>query len=165
MVDRVKAMKQLSELEKKVEELRKVIEDAPSLLETPEVGHSYVSINSICGNFMPSEIKCKTVNIDDSGNEFVDARVCYNYAAAMNTLLLLRHQPGTIEVDNNNSTQYFITPSGDFNFCFSNPWSLVQTKLCMISPAFISKEYADRAISKVGVDKIVHMFKTLHHMK
>ncbi len=82
------------------------------------------------------------------------------YKAAITTMLLLRQQPGS-EAVKDEEYQWIVTPTKEGSVK-SDYWDGILSKLSEISPCFRTKEHAEAAIKAVGADRIQKMFHTLH---
>jgi hypothetical protein len=81
------------------------------------------------------------------------------YADALDTLLMLRHQPGS-EAANGENMQWSIeTEANDLEITY---WDSLDFKLRSLSPFFSTEEAAKSAIDTIGADRILRMFRTLH---
>lgn len=81
------------------------------------------------------------------------------YADALDTLLRLRHQPGT-EAATSIARQFLVVikdGAADVDY-YTNG----ECKLERISPCFATESDAKAAIDTIGADRILRMFHTLH---
>lgn len=176
-MNKEKALQQLKELESKsaeieveVAKLRKIIEapdPAPSLLTKPVPGGCARYWTLSDGGFIELVARVKTAvsgnpNYYTHGNIFQSEELAQAYADAIDTMLMLRHQPGTCP-PSAKKNQWMIWPSDEkcnslefFTFYY------LASKCSMISPCFNSKDDALQAIEVVGKTRILNMFKTFH---
>ena len=92
---------------------------------------------------------------------FDDVQDALDYSKAVETMLLLRRQPGSSAAKDGD--QYVIcTRNTGFRI---EKWFAVECKTEFISPCFASKQAAQAAIDSIGKDRIIHMFNTLHGVK
>lgn len=154
------ALERLSALEAEAAALRKII-------EAPEVAGSLLTKNTRAGGFhfiaaAPSagfmSYFIRTTAGDGCGNIFQTEEIADAYADALNTLLLLRHQPGTVPAEDIVG-QWMVCPGRD-----AGVWYTLDAKMGRISPCFATSEDAQRAIDTIGADRILRMFRTLHHV-
>lgn len=167
---------QAASIQIEVQTLRKIMEAPDSLLTKPVPGskQDYWIVGSggpdgfnveWCGAYT------KEPEPYSSGNIFQSEECAENYAKAMDTLLLLRHQPGT-EPAKDTRTQFVIEPDWQLSE-EGNPSLYIKArelggliyKMARVSPCFKTMKDAKNAIEVVGAEAILHMFKTLHHVK
>lgn len=166
-MNKQQALDRLSALENEAKALRDIIE-APekqdSLLTkpVPESDEKYYTIGGIppLGGFTPIARTARTLeNKCLGGNFFQSQEIAGHYAKALNTFLLLRHQPGT-DVPSDGRGQWFIELHED-NLLIGMVCR-IEYKINGISPPFTTRYFAEQAINAVGKDNIIHMFKTFH---
>lgn len=158
-----------------VRALRKIIEAPQALLTKPVpgseqdywvVGSGYPNGFSLewCGAYSEQP------EYYSHGNIFQSEELANDYAQALNTLLLLRHQPGTVPAKDTGN-QFIIEP--DWKRNEGNPSLYIKArelggliyKMARVSPCFETLKDAKNAIEAIGEDALMHMFKTLHHIK
>ena len=157
MTNKQEAKQQLEKLEAEVQKLKEIInkpEKAVSLLE--EKGE-YMVYNSD-GKFCAVRV---AYPYDLGANRFTSAYIAQAYSEAFNTMLALRKCEGSeCCIDGKFQSAIGVSPFLEdlrvFNYTSS------YAKFDTTSPMFISKEYAQAAIDKVGKENIIKMFKTLH---
>lgn len=166
------ALQRLSDLEAELDELRKIIaapdtpKPPPSLLWAPALNEDYFQIGS--GGF--GALVTQGNNMGDvttgeyggRGNIFPTRALANAYAKAFNTFLLLRHQPGT-EPASDEYDQYFIRLRSGGDGAQVDPIGCKDYKMTEMSPCFSTHAMAQAAITAVGEDNILHMFRTFHH--
>lgn len=140
-MNKQEAQLELAKLAERQAELQKIVDAAPkSLLCEDGIGAHCIS------NRME--------------NSYVgDVATAIRYADALDTLLLLRHQPGT-EAASDGKDQWLIDTSDDG--LTLDYWMGAHFKLRFISPCFASDADAQAAIDTIGADRILRMFHTLH---
>lgn len=167
-MDKTAALARLTTLEAEANEIRKILEAperAASLLTKPVPlsGSEYWRLdkNTCTAGFNTQDDRAVDSTSYPGGNIFQSEKLAKDYAEAINTMLLLRHQPGTEPVSGRD--QYVIQPSGALTvveaICYLNP----NMKLARLSPSFSTKDHAIAAIESVGMARIMKMFKDLHH--
>lgn len=170
-MDKAQALARLQALENETAALRKIIEApevAGSLLTKPEPGSfkdywglkssgvSQIRADGFCANNSDSEAYAH-------GSIFQSKELAAAYADAIETMLLLRHQPGTVEAENG-GWQCIITIADDGKDVIVYGFDTISEKAGQISPVFSEQEHALAAINTIGADRILRMFKTLHHV-
>lgn len=181
-MDKSKALERLSALESEAQELRKIIEapePPPSLLTKPEPGiiQEYYCITSDLearrGSQMYGfEASTESVCFYTHGNLFQNVELASNYAKAFDTFLLLRHQPGTEPASNYAQYQLELdrarvsSDTIDYKEFFVDAIarSILTTKANKFSPCFATLKDAERAKETIGQERLMHMFKTFHHI-
>lgn len=170
-ITHIKAMQtELAGLRDLVQRLGTTPEPAPlpepalpdALIKSPTVGKGYGRItHSPAHGFSTSSIYVLRPEQDicDQGNLFIDTELTRAYAQALDTLLLLRRQPGT-EVPSIRS-QYQLEFLAEGNLVVARNQRIAY-KLTQISPCFKSDYWAQRALSTVGLPRIKRMFEVLH---
>lgn len=86
-----------------------------------------------------------------------------DYAQAFETMMALRMMDGTVEyVDGVTRwvVDYIVEQDGEPRV-YTESW-MGDSVIVRISPAFESRERAQNAIDRIGVDVLVKMFETLH---
>lgn len=152
MTNKQEAKQQLEKLEAEVQKLKEIInkpEKAGSLLEDGEW--------LMC--LQPYHWRYGTQPVDPFN--FESSSIAQSYAEAFNTMLALRKCEGSeCCIDDKFQSAIGISQSLEdlrvFNYTSS------YAKFDSASPMFISEEYAQAAIDKVGKENIIKMFKTLH---
>lgn len=84
------------------------------------------------------------------------------YAESLNTLVQLRQQEGTVPP--RSGKQALIVARGIGEKVTPVFYGDMEKKVECISPCFSSYEYAIRAIQNIGAERILRMFKQLHHI-
>ncbi len=174
-MNKIDAQKRLTAIETAQEsikqetaELRKIIEapePATSLLTKPmpRSGKEYWSITFINGGVCANTAFAGfATDYIDKGNMFQSKALGEAYADAVNTMLLLRHQPGT--VSNKYEHQFVICIAGSGTSIEILSYDDFTCIASRISPAFKYEADAKKAIEAVGSDRILRMFKTFHHV-
>jgi hypothetical protein len=160
------ARAELTELVARAEALKKII-DAPerskSLLRKPEPGSNgrYWYFKDTCTKTWQVEYSCATELGADGyrqGAIFQTKELAEAYAEALDTLLLLRHQPGTEPVSTLIQTQIILEESGAITYRSS---VYQYQKYQMISPCFINANAARNAVDAIGAERIFRMFRIL----
>lgn len=173
-MDKDKALERLNILETEAKEFHKIIEapdPAPSLLTKPVPGSgdqywivteggSYCQLSNAERNAFATHADYYT-----HGNLFQSEELAKAYAEAFDTMLLLRHQPGTVAPKISGSQWIIKTSNEQMISLFVDGWCRWPTKSQSISPCFVTKKDAQRAIETVGEERIIRMFKTLHHVE
>lgn len=172
-MDKHEALKRLDALESEAAALRKIIdapEIAPSLLTKPEPG-SGQPYYAIDGTAVQGTVVSGTYNACSSnpeayrhGNIFTDRATAEAYAESIDTMLLLRHQPGTVPAVND-IEQFVIAPESYGTAPRVDSWRDIDTKAARLSPCFATREHAQAALDAIGADRIERMWKTLHHIE
>ena len=137
--------------------LRAELEKPKSLLHTPS-GHYWKMAIGTAG---PQAQLCPFRDNDRSSNVFPSEEMALAYAEAINTMLLLRHQPGPVGIEEGRQ-MYSIDPESG-NPTIKQWWSL-DCWSTRISPCFDSVESAQAAIDAIGDGRIMRMFRTFHHV-
>lgn len=169
-MDKSKTLERLNALESEAKELRKIIEapeQPPSLLTKPEPGIQDITYRvSATGYGRLRSYTGAIVASNDGpynhGNNFQSEELADAYAEAFDTLLLLRHQPGTVAPTG--AIQWLISVNFYLTTCSTLMEDNKFKKLTRITPCFASEEHAKQAIETVGEERILRMFKTLHHI-
>jgi hypothetical protein len=170
------ALSRLNQLEKasariaeEAAELRKIIEAperAQSLLTKPEPGSDQRYFRIVANNGIMGVEAAQFINKNEhyyaSGNVFQSESIAAAHVEAINTMLLLRHQPGTEKVKDEVGQQY-IRPNQNLSGLefVSGGEGPAKFKCWMISPCFVNKNYAEAAVIVIGAERILRMFKTL----
>lgn len=163
----------LSQLESEVTLIRAALLAQPepkptSLLTKPEPG-SEEGYWFISGDWSGAVLlESAQANEDDpkyyeGGNMFQTDKLADAYAEAIETMLLLRHQPGT-EPALAKKVQLVISPRFGPDRLQICEWSSMDIKAEYLSPCFQTQDAAQAAIDTIGADRILRMFKTLHHV-
>ena len=154
MTNKQEAKQQLEKLEAEVQKLKEIInkpEKAGSLLEN---GQYHLANNG-------SALVSYMTGSKHGYNSFNDELIAQAYAEAFNTMLALRKCEGSeCCIDDKFQSAIGISQSLEDLRVFD--YTSSYAKFDSTSPMFISKEYAQAAIDKVGKDNIIKMFKTLH---
>lgn len=167
------ALERLTALESEAAALRKIIEapePAPSLLTKPEPlsRQDYWCITDstdICeAVFRVKDGAARHASHYVGGNIFTNEAVAKAYTEAIDTLLLLRHQPGTV-APVHDEAQCVIEPKVGATVPYVQEWNNLDTKVSRLSPCFGTHGQAQAAIDAIGADRIERMWKTLHHIK
>ena len=93
-----------------------------------------------------------------NGNILSSEPVAKEWAKAINTMFLLRRQPG-VKAATKDTVQYLL-----YQGCGSvrvTQYQSLDSKLYFVSPCFENDKLAHLAITTVGEETILHMFKTL----
>src|SRR5690606_13974996 len=108
-MDKTKALERLTALESEASALRKIIEapePAPSLLTKPKLRSRvyYWAVGHTTGGGTLTTNSLQACSLDPevyvTGNIFQTEALAQSYAEAIDTMLLLRHQPGTVPAAN-----------------------------------------------------------------
>jgi hypothetical protein len=134
------ARRALAQIAERQAELQKIVDAAPKSLLTHDGNYTI-------GGAM----------IEDGFIAFETAKA---YGDALDTLLMLRHQPGSEAVGLTNNLQWFVEVR--FNKIETYGWPETNSKIVRISPCFGTKGDAQAAIDTIGGDRILRMFRTLH---
>lgn len=170
-MDKQQALAELAALKERADALEKIInapEVAPSLLTKPEPGGGK-RYYTICGRAKRiTEAEQYHTNdpnpeVYKHGNIFTDLEIAEAYAEAVDTMLLLRHQPGTVAAKEGKE-QFVIDIEGVSLRPFICPLEDLDMKAGYLSPCFITRKHAQDAVDAIGADRIVRMFKTFHHI-
>lgn len=176
-MNKADAIAELVQIEKHAAELRAII-DAPSgdsLLNKPEMGSGdrYWSLSSNWADKRESSLEpYSLIAMSDEprayrgGNIFTDKNTANAYADAIDTMLLLRHQPGSC-APSKGTVNYDIGISYDVSNSYlisAKYWTGGGSKMDRISPCFQDRAAAEAAIKAIGSDKLIRMFKTFHHV-
>lgn len=154
MTNKQEAKQQLEKLEAEVQKLKEIInkpKKAGSLLEDGRY-HLANDGSALVSYTTGSEYGC---------NSFNDELIAQAYAEAFNTMLALRKCEGS-EAIKDNKEQWNISVTKDTKNLEVLLYLSHYVKSDNIAPMFSTKEYAQAAIDKVGKDKIIKMFNTLH---
>lgn len=164
-MNKTEALARLQALENETAALRKIIEapeDAPSLLnKATKWDQEYWQINSD----FSGGLSVRKNNGDGhvtGGNCFTTQKQAQAYADAIETMLLLRHQPGTIPPQKGRFT---IAMSHRMESVLVEDGWTERVKTMFICPFFETEEHAASALAAVGADRILRMFKTFHHIE
>lgn len=160
------AKRELAQIAERQAELQKIVDAAPkSLLTKPGAGSRevYWTIEAKfnTGGYKPFVLEANSIHpeVYAGGNVFTDCDTADAYADALDTLLMLRHQPGT-EAVNYFSEQFMVTV--DVNRVYAIGMYPDMRKITRISPCFATLDHAQAAIDTIGADRILRMFRTLH---
>jgi len=159
------AQERIQAIQKELTELQAIInapDVKPALLEVPPADVRPYRIDGSSNGFkcaVSSYPQAPFTSYKESFNAFTTKELAQDYAEAFLTMLELRRQPGTIPY----------TPKGVL-IAYDKPAVTIDTvhptvHIHSASPCFDSNESAKAAINKVGKDKLIKMFKTLHHIK
>lgn len=132
------AKRELAQLAIRQAELQRIIDTTPASLLV-HGGHS-----TIGGVMVHDAVETQ---------EIADA-----WAEALDTLLLLRQQPGTVAPSND--YQYVL--EYDEDQIITDWFSSKRYKFTRISPCFTSEARARIAMSAVGEERLIRMFRVLH---
>lgn len=171
MTQNEQALARLEALESEAAALRLILQKpnrSPSLLTKPVAG-SYETFYflednpdnlTMCvghGNAIPAPS-----SFYEGANCFQSKAIAEAYIDAINTMLLLRHQPGTVEIEDD-VPQWGIVPCiGLLNLSIDYWTTSRHLKIRAISPFFDTEENVRAAINKIGEKRILQMFKTFH---
>jgi len=172
-MDKSKALERLAALESEAKALRKIIEapEVPTSLLTkpePESGETHWEMfcSPQCGSLTGRSVSAGRASAYHyiHGNIFQTSDLVENYSNAFNTFLLLRHQPGTVPTSNH--TQFLIEMWVSCGVPVVEPQARTDeaSKMSKISPSFVTEEAAKRAIKTIGKNRLMHMFRTFHHV-
>lgn len=171
-MDKTAALTRLNALESEAQALRKILEapePAASLLTKPEPGNNdtYWAVGRTCGPTYSLSVgkMCATerdLQAYSHGNLFQSKELAQAYAEAIDTMLLLRHQPGTVPAAD--LSQVYINTKDSGARCNTATDSNIFSKMYRLSPCFAIHEQAQAAIDVVGEQRILRMFKTFHHV-
>lgn len=163
------AIERLNALEAEAKALRKVIEEpesAPSFLSKPVPGSKdeYFRIGTeSTGRF--SVIESVAHNHEAAyythGSTFQSEELATDYAEAIDTMLLLRHQPGTVSPIPGRQAYGISWWKRAANIVIAP----LESGTVLISPHFSSREYAEAALQTIGPDKIIRMYKTFGNIE
>jgi hypothetical protein len=157
---KVAALARLAEIETEAEVLRKFIETpAASLLTRPGDGELHCIVATM-GGFSVST-KLRVAGEGSDGNLFQTEYLAKTYAEALNTMLLLRHQPGTVPANDEN--QFIIIITRECGVTYTGLGD-AEFKAGGTSPCFSLEEDAQRAIDTIGSARIARMFRALSHI-
>lgn len=175
-IDKQTALQRLASIENEAQELRKIIEapePAKSLLSKPEPGseRTYWVVNASAYDgegihrltSVTREACSNWVQLYKHGNFFQSPQLAKDYALAIDTLLLLRHQPGT-EPAIDGDRQWLVLLDWPLKLVASS-CRYSYFKQTQASPCFKTEQYAKQAIETVGKDRLMHMFNTFHHVE
>lgn len=170
-MNKTELQQQIGKLEAEVARLRTLVDGpatAPSLLTkpVPVSGDVYYAIGFTPTNQFAVYQQCASVAaLNDHGNLFQTRKLAQAYAEAIDTMLLLRHQPGS-EPPGSREKQWGISIDDDPLRVVVNMLTMMPIfKLVRISPMFATKEHAEAAIEAVGAERILRMLKTFHHVE
>ncbi|MGL5219788.1 MAG: hypothetical protein ACRC8G_10000 [Plesiomonas shigelloides] len=162
-MDREQELKKLAQLEKEVADLKAMLEKpqrTPSLLMRPaEDLDVYWEIHSGAATGRLHAVDCEGIQRGVHGNCFQSESLAKAYAEAIDTMLLLRHQPGTRKGSGSAMWCIGTTATGHLTIFRSNV-----DCTGLICPAFDNAESARAAIAVIGIARILRMFKVLHHV-
>lgn len=178
-MDKQKAIERVRYVEEKIElaraevqELRKIIdtpEPAGSLLTKPEPGSDrkywVLGSDSSGGLFALHYGARASVPLAYVGGAiFQSGELAVAHADAINTMLLLRHQPGSEEATG--MMQFLIEVIGAAGCLEVRTMARSDraAKMNKLSPCFVTRDAAEQALQIVGADRVLTMFKTLHHV-
>lgn len=170
------AIEKLNELETQIEGLRSFID---TKTKTSLIGYSdeyYVLCNNDWnGTFHaePVDFDSGILNVHELPVVLQSRDQALAYGEAFGVLVQLRYQQGTIQPFNSEDTD-----GKKFNWVISpkinndnkvigvsvNYLTRAETAGACISPVFKTREYAEDAIKFIGVENLIHMFRTFHHM-
>jgi hypothetical protein len=160
-MDKNQALQRLTALEAEAAALRAIIEAperAPSLLTKAKRFWWLHSLNGRLTVFN-GMMRHGNPELYNHGNFFQSAEVARAYADAIDTLLLLRHQPGTQECFAGDSP-FVIRFVHSEAVCVDHLAAI--EAIGGISPCFQTASQAKAAICEIGADRLLRMFKTLH---
>lgn len=158
MTNKEQAKQQLEKLEAEMQKLKEIInkpEKAGSMLGESGEYNALSQAGKFIGNKLPPYCDTKGTN------RFESEAIAQAYAEAFNTMLELRKCEGS-EAAKEGIGQYTLVPSKCKTYLVIHNFHDQDVKLFQISPAFTSAKYAQAAIDKVGKEKIIKMFNTLH---
>ena len=144
MTTLAEARRELAQIAERQAELQKIVDAAPKSLLTANGGPN--------GSNVAYWMNSPAVE---------DTNVAHAYADALDTLLMLRHQPGS-EVARDEEAQWAIECSDDGKSLRLSSWGCINYKVPYLSPCFSTREAAQAAIDTIGADRILRMFRTLH---
>ena len=154
MVDRTKLEElhqRLLDIQAEIAELKsKEEEDSGSVL--PPFGGWYIP-EAWSQKYGEPEAIGWDVEVTDDQNIFPSEKSAEAYRDAFSVMLELRRQPGSCPIDANKG-EWYIDPDGDV-MCDDARVAYI------LSPAFTSTEWAEKAIEVVGKDKIIAAYNTL----
>ncbi|OWT55252.1 hypothetical protein [Candidimonas nitroreducens] len=172
-MNKIEALSRLTALEGEAKQLRAIIEapePGPSLLTEPRPGSGdkYWEINNFGGQL--ASMSCEALDEHQQryqhGTIFQTKGLAAAYARAIDTMLRLRHQPGTESPSNKIQATIEVERGDDQSV--ASIYVTVREDVCNktrgISPCFDTKEHAQSAIDTIGADRILEMFKTFHHI-
>lgn len=158
-----RAQEQLRQLE----EILNAPEGAPSLLVKPEIagGKTYWALET--NAFGEFQVGRRSAASEEKkyywhGNIFMDEEQAGSYAEALDTLLLLRHQPGTQPATRDTQFQLEVVGEGGRLCMRAYERTVREAKMQKLSPCFNTGEDAAAAISAVGEGRVLRMMQTLH---
>lgn len=169
-MDKTALETRLKALEEEAASLRVQIAALPPALlarPNPSAGERYWSVATsirpgapLCASYLASPIaECYL-----SANMFFEEKTAQRYAEAIETLLTLRQQPGTVTADSDGQWVIEVgsagNPSGEVRAAFLTH---IGSKRSRISPSFSKETHAVAAIREVGERRIEAMFRTFGH--
>lgn len=186
-MDKSKALERLTALETEAQELRKIIEAPeikpmpPSLLTKPRPGsrEKYYCMSSEGSEYRKLDVYDLMATVTspgwyEHGNLFQTRQLANDYAEAFDTFLLLRHQPGTVPPTGYSQFALELFKNYDYDrderqergevFIKIISRANMSSKLNKFSPMFGTLEDARGAIETIGEERLIHMFKTFHHI-
>ena len=162
-------------IQSEAQALRKIIEAPQALLTKPVPGseQEYWIVDSRYSRgfgVVWNVANSKQPEYYSHGNLFQREELANDYAQAFDTLLLLRHQPGTVPA-HDTGNQVIIEPDWPRSehkqdlYIKARELNGLTYKMARVSPCFKTLEDAKNAIEVVGAEALMHMFKTLHHVR
>lgn len=99
----------------------------------------------------------------EHGSIFQTETLAREYSRAINIMLLLRHQPGSVPSTDDAQCQIEVKRDGSTGeFILEYPVRIDKaTKMNKFSPCFVTEQAARDAVQAVGEERLLHMFKTL----
>lgn len=159
-------LQRIEQLEKELAELKAQHTAAPSLLTKPMPGSgaAYWGLRAstrrgFCAE--PSLARVTDPAFYNHGYFFQSKALSDAYAEAIDTMLLLRHQPGTVSAKAGDTKYLIRTELQGEEIVITNADGDFTDLLC---PAFSTEAHAKAAIDTLGADRILRMFKVLHHV-
>lgn len=171
-MNKTEALERLDAIELQAAELRRTINApdlAPSLLTKPKPGSGdeYYGLDGYSTAPMGARMYlARETRMDkySHGNIFQSKELAASYAEAIETMLLLRHQLGTVPAGQ--WAQWMVEASQDCATmvvrCVARTDML--SKIGKVSPCFSTERAARDAIDTIGPARILRMFKTFHHV-
>ena len=167
------AKKKIEQLEKEVANLQKIVDGHTrnSNISIQDDAWELSSDDCFCGQLIPGD-KIQYGSFLDVTKPlaiFESREQAAAYGDAIVTLCQLRRMPNTLShMPSAEGRVYTIVVEFDYQkydydvrIEWWTKWDLIMS---MISPAFLTKEDAEYAIGVIGSDRLVHMFKTFHHV-